>query len=302
MLGAKVLARSKLNLFLEVGPLREDGYHQIRSVMQALELADELYLRRTDGSSGKIRIRCSDRRLPVDEENFVWRAVEVFDKRTGALEGGGIEIFINKRIPIGAGLAGGSADAAATLVALAHIYELDLDAQELLNMASLVGSDVPFCLVGGTAMVTGRGEKVEALEPLPPYYVVLATTGIESSTPEVYRRFDSLDPGELPDPDNISQRLDRLMEGIRFQELDLICANLHNSLEAAALDAARVNKYKVLAREAGAAGALMTGSGPTVFALASSLDSAVNIARNLEDSAPITIITSFAGKGAEITV
>lgn len=302
MLGAKVIARSKLNLFLEVGPLREDGYHQIRSVMQALELADELYLRRTDGSGGKIRIRCSDPKLSVDEENIVWRAVEVFDERTGALGSGGIEIFINKRIPVGAGLAGGSADAAATLVALSYIYELDLDARELLTMASFVGSDVPFCVFGGTAVVSGRGEKVEKLEPLPSYHVVLATTGVESSTPEVYRRFDSLDPAELPDPQITSQRLERLIEGIKIQELDIICANLHNSLEAAALEGDKVSKYKELAKEAGAAGALMTGSGPAVFALAASLEGAVNIARNIEDIAPVTIITSFADRGAEITI
>ncbi len=302
MLGAKVIARSKLNLFLDVGPLRADGYHQMRSVMQALELADELYLRRTDGSGGKIRIRCSDRGLPVDRENIVWRAVEVFDEQTGELSGGGIEIFINKRIPVGAGLAGGSADAAATLVALSYIYELELETDALLSMASLVGSDVPFCVRGGTAMVSGRGEKVEALEPLPPYHVVLATTGVESHTAQVYRRFDSLDPGVLPDPEGVSERLDRLMEGIKSQELEVICANLHNSLEAAAFEPDKVIKYKDLAREAGAAGVLMTGSGPTVFALAESLESAINIARVLEEFAPITLVTSFSDKGAEVTI
>ena len=123
MLGAKALARAKINLYLEVGRRRDDGYHDIRSVMQSLELSDELYFRRTSGRTGRIVIRSNDTKLPTGEDNLAWRAIEVFEESAGVRQEGGIEVLINKRIPVGAGLAGGSADAAAALMAMNHIQD-----------------------------------------------------------------------------------------------------------------------------------------------------------------------------------
>lgn len=302
MLGAKTIARAKLNLFLKVGPPRGDGYHEICSVMQTLELSDELYFRRTDGSRGRISIRCSESALPTGEDNIVWRAVETFAAETGVLTDGGIEVFINKRIPIGAGLAGGSADAAAAILAMNHIWELELAQGAMVEMASRIGSDVPFCVVGGTALVRGRGELVETLEPLPPYRVVLASPEEEASTSEVYSRFDALAPGDVPDAGELDAALEGMLAGIREHDFCAICANLRNSLEPAALSPQRVGVYRDTALHGGASCAMMTGSGPTVFALVEGLEEAAEVAWELEQEAPITIITSLATKGAELLV
>lgn len=301
MLGAKAIARAKLNLYLEVGARRVDGYHDIRSVMQSLELSDELYLRRTDSTRDRIALRCSEGRIPTDEENIVWRAVEEFASSTGAMSEGGIEVFINKRIPIGAGLAGGSADAAATLLAMDHIWELELDHEALMDIAGRVGSDVPFCLIGGTALVSGRGELVSRLESLPPYQVVLAAPEEEASTAEVYRRFDELGPGATAAGEEPDLALDDLLEGLRKYDFNAICAGLRNDLEPASTAIGQIERYKETALQGGASTALMTGSGPTVFALVSGLEEAAEVAWELGQIAPITIITSFSARGAELS-
>jgi 4-diphosphocytidyl-2-C-methyl-D-erythritol kinase len=301
MLGAKAVARAKINLFLEVGVRREDGYHEIRSVMQALELSDELYFRRTDGDSGHIVIRCNDPGVPTGGDNLVCRAVEAFEKSTGTGGEGGVEVLINKRIPVGAGLAGGSADAAAALLAMNRICELEMSAEALADIGATVGSDVPFCLYGGTALAKGRGERVERLEPLPQFQVVLASTGEEVSTREVYERFDALEPGSAADGTETEGALQSLLAGIRNHDFEAIYSNLHNSLESATIATDRLREYKGIARAAGASAALMTGSGPTVFALVSGMEQAAEVAWELEKVAPITIVTSFAGQGAQIS-
>lgn len=302
MLGAKVIARAKINLFLKVGRRREDGFHEVSSVMQSLELSDELYFRITDGSAGRIVLRCSDKSIPEDEGNLVHKAIGEFAGITGAFSGGGIEAFINKRIPVSSGLAGGSADAAAAIVAMNHIYELELPFEKLLEIGSRVGSDVPFCLKGGTALVTGRGEKLKSLEPLPSFQVVLASTGEEVSTSEAYERFDSLGPDEgLVSEEEIDDNLSMLLESINNRKLERISGCLHNSLESATIARDQVESYKKVAMDAGARFALMTGSGPTVFAVVSGLEEATEVAWELGKMAPVTIITSFAANGAQIS-
>jgi 4-diphosphocytidyl-2-C-methyl-D-erythritol kinase len=301
MLGAKALARAKINLFLHVGGIRHDGFHDISSVMQSIELCDELFFRRTDASAGKISIKCSDPTVPTNKLNLIWQAIEVFDAGTGAMEDTGIEIFVNKRIPIGAGLAGGSADAAAALLALDHIYELELAREFLLEMAAEVGSDVPFCLQGGTALATGRGERLEPVGPLPPIQVVLASPEEQVSTPESYERYDRLvETGAGPDREAGAEALERMLGGIGERDLERVCENLLNDLESATIAIERLEQYKDVAITAGALGALMTGSGPTVFAIASGLEQAAGVAWELEKIAPVTIITSFADRGAQI--
>jgi 4-diphosphocytidyl-2-C-methyl-D-erythritol kinase len=301
MLGAKAVARAKINLFLEVGALRQDGYHDIRSVMQSLELSDELYFRRTDGSGGKIVIRCNDPHVPATEGNLVYKAIEAFDAQTESMSGEGVEVLINKRIPAGAGLAGGSADAAAALQALNFIYELDIPTETLSEIGARIGSDVPFCILGGTSLVSGRGEKVEPLEALPPYQVVLASTGDEVSTRDVYERFDSLGAEAKPVPEEMKAAFGALLDGIRDRDFKAIYLNLRNSLESATIATGQVESYKDVALKAGASAALMTGSGPTVFALVSGMEQAAEVAWELEKAAPITIVTSFSSRGAEVS-
>lgn len=302
MLGAKALARAKINIFLKVGPRRADGYHDLVSVMQTIELADELYFRHTDGSDGRVLIRCSDKGVPVGEDNLVWRAVEVFSSRAGVMAEGGIEVFINKRIPIGAGLAGGSADAAATLMAMDRIWELGLPLEELMQMAAEVGSDVPFCLVGGTALARGRGEEVTRLKTLPGVTVVLGLSGEQQSTAEAYRRFDELDSEDLPAEEQMNDTLERILESIERSDIVEAGVSLHNSLEFATIARARIQEYKDAAVGAGASAALMTGSGPAVFALVAGLEEASGVAREMGRLFPVTIITNFSDRGAEIAV
>ena len=300
MLGAKAIARAKINLFLQVGPRREDGYHEIHSVMQSLELYDELFFRRTDGSGGRVMLRCNNEDVPTSTDNLIWRAIEAFEGETGPIDGG-VEVFINKRIPLGAGLAGGSADAAATLLALDHMYELGLSTDTMMDIAARIGSDVPFCIQGGTVMATGRGERLEPLEQLPPFQVILATSDEEASTTEVYQRFDELlEDGELLREKEAEKALEALLEGVRKRDIDSVCSNLRNNLESATIAVDQVEQYKTVARGAGASAALMTGSGPTVFALVSGMDRVAEVAWELEKIAPITIVTCFSDCGAEV--
>ena len=302
MLGAKTVARAKLNLFLQVGDRREDGYHEIRSIMQALELSDELYFRRTDGSGGKVVIRCNDKCVPSGGENLVCKAVEAFEDHTRVMGSSGVDVLLNKRIPIGAGLGGGSADAAAALLAMNQIYELEMPVETLMDIGARIGSDVPFCIQGGTALAMGRGEMIKRLDPLPPFQVVLASTGDEVSTREVYERFDSLlESGQAEPAAELDKVFEVLMGGIERHEFETIYPNLRNNLESATIATGQVEGYKDVARGAGASAALMTGSGPTVFALVSGMEQAAEVAWELEKAAPITIVTSFAASGAEIS-
>jgi len=301
MLGAKMVARAKINLFLQVGERRDDGFHEIKSVMQALELSDELYFRRTDGAQ-RILIRCNDPCMPTTGENLVCKAIEAFDKHTGAMGSSGIDVLINKRIPIGAGLGGGSADAAAALLAMNHIYELEMPMDTLLSIGACVGSDVPFCLAGGTALATGRGEEIRTLDPLPPFQVVLAAMTQEISTREVYDRFDSMAAdGKAPAASETESEFQALISGIEKHEFANIYPNLRNSLESATIASAQVEEFKSTAMGAGAVAAMMTGSGSTVFALVAGMEQAAEVAWELGKTAPITIITSFSDKGAEVT-
>lgn len=301
MLGAKAIGRAKINLCLGVGPARGDGYHEVRSIMQTLDLGDELYFRRTEGPAGEVKIRCNDQSVPTDETNLVYRAVSVFLDHIGLAGGVGFEVLINKKIPVAAGLAGGSADAAAALVAMDHVFETEMELETLLDLGGKVGSDVPFCVMGGTAVAYGRGERLKKLPDLPPLQVVLASPGVSVDTGEVYDRFDKIGGNEKPDIPALEESVDDLVESMDKHDFDYLFKNLYNSLEPATKAAEEVTMLKEAASRAGAKAALMTGSGPTVFALVSGFDEAADVAWELEKCAPVTIVTSFAGKGAEVS-
>ncbi|MDD5447816.1 MAG: 4-(cytidine 5'-diphospho)-2-C-methyl-D-erythritol kinase [Actinomycetota bacterium] len=299
MLGAKVRARAKINLFLDVGEAREDGYHEVRSIMQSLELSDDLYFRRTDATSERFVLRCNESEVPLTNQNLVWHALEVFDANLGVMGREGIEVIINKKIPVGAGLGGGSADAAATLCAMNYIYELDLPMETLMEMAKEIGSDVPFCLEGGTCLAKGRGEEIMPLEPLPPLNVVLAMMGDKTLTADAYARLDELRKGQTPSEEQ-GGNLEALIEAVTRRDLDALFSRLYNSFESATMASGHAPDLKKAALEAGAKAVLMTGSGPAVFALAPSTEEASRVAWELERVAPLVIITKFSEKGAEV--
>lgn len=300
MLGTKARARAKINLFLDVGEPREDGYHEVRSIMQSLELSDDLYFRRTDATSGKFALRCNEGDVPLTDQNLVWRALEVFDANLGVMGREGIEVIINKKIPVGAGLGGGSTDAAATLCAMNYIYELDLPMETLMGMAKEIGSDVPFCLQGGTCLAKGRGEEVVPLEPLPPLDVVLAMGEGKTLTADAYRQLDELRKGQATPSKEREDKLGVLIEAVSRHDLDALFSRLYNSFESEAMESGSARELEKAALEAGAKAALMTGSGPAVFAVAPSMEEASRVAQELEKIAPLVIITKFSEKGAEV--
>ena len=282
-------APAKINLYLEVGALRPDGFHQVRTVMQAVDLCDLVEVELASGGSGlELDV---DGGAPAGDENLCIRAAETFN--SVLREPVGARIRLIKRIPQAAGLGGGSSDAAAVLRALDLLLGGVLRKEELLRMAASLGSDVSFFLLGGTVLAGGRGEKVSPLEQAPPLPVVLANPGRELPTAEVYRRYDQEGGGEPP-----QGSLEALIGALPGGDLGEIAPHLFNSLQTAACRMLpEVGKLLNRAEEAGAEGVLVSGSGPTVFLLAGDEEGAAALERAMGDVAPQVIRTHFRGAG-----
>ena len=185
-------AYAKLNISLDVGAKRDDGYHEMNMVMQTVSLCDELTVAQTD--DGRISARSNLRFIPSDDRNLAVKAAKVFQAAAGS-EGQGLLLTLKKRIPVGAGMAGGSSDAAAVLRALNRMHGGRFSRTELEALAGQVGSDVAFCVAGGTALAKGRGEILEALPPLPACAIAICKPEFSISTPELFRKLDRRDPG-----------------------------------------------------------------------------------------------------------
>ena len=251
-----ILGRAKINLTLDILGLREDGYHEIATVMQSLALADTLTL--TQQKEG-ITLRVDLPGLEADERNLAHRAAALIMNECGVR--GGVHIDIVKRIPVAAGLAGGSADAAATLRGMNELYALGLSDEDLCRLGAKLGSDIPFSIMGGTVLATGRGEIMQHLADFPATHVVLAKPSASVSTPWAYRSYDA-HPPELH-PDNAAF-LEALTRGDRTRCIELVCTVLEPVTEAAH---PVIGDYRTRMRAHGALCAMMSGSGPTVFGL-----------------------------------
>ena len=251
-----ILGRAKINLTLDILGLRDDGYHEIATVMQSLALADTLTLTRQEE---EITLRVDLPGLEADERNLAHRAAALIMKECGLR--GGVRIDITKRIPVAAGLAGGSADAAATLRGMNDLYALGLTDDELCALGAQLGSDIPFSLMGGTVLATGRGERLRRLADFPATTVVLAKPPLSVSTPWAYRSYDA-HPSALH-PDNAAF-MDALEHGDRDRCVQLIANVLEPVTEAAH---PVIADYRARMRAHGALCAMMSGSGPTVFGL-----------------------------------
>ncbi|GEN34575.1 4-(cytidine 5'-diphospho)-2-C-methyl-D-erythritol kinase [Aneurinibacillus danicus] len=252
-----VKAPAKINLTLDVLAKRPDGYHEIEMVMTTIDLADRLTIYRR--SEDKITLDCTVSYLPLDQRNHVYQAARLVKERYGVTEG--VHIHIDKQIPIAAGLAGGSSDAAATIKGLNRLWNLGMSVEEMAELGSQVGSDVSFCVYGGTALARGRGEKIERIPTPPPCWVILAKPPIGVSTSEVYGalRIDDLNEG---------RKSAEMVEAIRQGDFAGVCRALGNHLESVTLDMhPQVRQIKERMLRFGADGVLMSGSGPTVFAL-----------------------------------
>ena len=251
-----ILGRAKINLTLDVLGLRDDGYHEIATVMQSLALADTLILTRQEE---EITLRVDLAGLEADERNLAHRAAALIQQECGLC--GGVHIDITKRIPVAAGLAGGSADAAATLRGMNELYTLGLSDDELCALGAQLGSDIPFSLMGGTVLATGRGERLHRLADFPATVVLLAKPPVSVSTPWAYRSYDEHAP--VFHPDNASF-MDALEHGDRDRCVQLMANVLEPVTEAAH---PVIADYRARMRAHGALCAMMSGSGPTVFGL-----------------------------------
>lgn len=253
-------AYAKINLVLNIGDLRPDGYHDIQTIMQSLELHDDVTVEQTGGTG--ITVTASVDTIPTDESNLAVKAVKAFAAKTG-VPADGLSIHIEKRIPVAAGLGGGSSDAAATLRALNVLYETNLSVDALAEIGIEVGSDVPFCVHGGCAYVEGKGDMVVPTTPLPQCIIVIGKPDLAISTEKMYQRFDQ---AELP------QRADHtpeIMLGLRWENLKAVAESVGNAFEQVLMKNERntVDMMKEVMNQFGTLGTAMTGSGPAVFGI-----------------------------------
>ncbi len=252
-----VKALAKINLGLDVVRRREDGYHEVRMIMQTIHLFDRLEIKKT--SSGVITMTTNLSFLPTNENNLVYQAAKLLKDEFGIRDG--IDIRLHKHIPVSAGMAGGSTDAAAVLYGMNRMFQLGLKRDELMRRGVKIGADVPYCIMRGTALAEGIGEKLTALPPMVKCPVLIAKPPISVSTKFVYEHLKLDETMVHPD-------IDRLVEDIRQKDLAKIAADMGNVLETVTIP-----NYPVIAEikehmlRHGAVNAMMSGSGPTVFGL-----------------------------------
>lgn len=270
-------AYAKLNLTLDVLGKREDGYHDLQSVMQAISIRDDIEI---DVGTGKPwKLLCSAEGIPTDERNLAWKAAKVYCDAMKK-DPDGLEIRILKRIPSQAGMGGGSADAAAVLRALNRYYGEPLSIFALAELGAQVGSDVPFCVLCGTAMVEGRGERVRKLPDIPDCIFVVVKPDFSVSTPELYQKIDSVAIPKRPD--------NKAMESALLAgDLEKVVKNVYNVFDpVVTADHLELNYIKSLFHQYGAAGYQMTGSGSAVYAIVSEFEVAAVLCNMLKANYP----------------
>ncbi|SFH62558.1 4-diphosphocytidyl-2-C-methyl-D-erythritol kinase [Selenomonas ruminantium] len=268
----KVEGNAKINLTLDILGKRPDGYHEVAMVMQSIGLSDTVEMEKTDGP---IELTINVPWLKADEKNLAWRAAALIKEEYKLA--GGVRMKLTKRIPVAAGLAGGSTDAAAVLRGMKELYALDISEERLCELGSQLGSDIPFCLLGGTMLSTGRGEVLKRLPDLPATWVVLAKPRISVSTAWAYQNYDAQGAKEHPDNERIQQEIAR---GDRKAVAGLLC-NVLESVTIKKYDV--ISQYKQMMMQQGAMASMMSGSGPTVFGLAESKETADRIATHMRE-------------------
>lgn len=261
----KLRAFAKINLGLDVIRRREDGYHEVKMIMQTIQMYDQLEIetKKTPG----IELTTNLSYIPVNENNLVYKAAKLLMDKYHIKTG--ISMDLNKFIPVAAGMAGGSSDAAAALVGLNKQFRLGLSMKELMDLGVQIGADVPYCIMRGTALAEGIGEKLTALPPLPPCYILIGKPGVSVSTKFVYTNLKLNEETKHPD-------IDGMVQALKEQELYGITQRMENVLESVTIPAypvIREIKEHMLAH--GALNALMSGSGPTVFGIFDDKDKAM---------------------------
>ncbi len=250
-------ALAKINLGLDVLRKREDGYHEVRMIMQSIHLYDRVEIHKT--KSPNIRVETNLYYLPVDENNLVYKAAKLMKDTYRIKEG--VHITLQKFIPVAAGLAGGSSDAAAVMVGMNRMFQLGIKQDKLMQLGLQIGADVPFCIMRGTALAEGIGEKLTQLPPMPKCPVLIAKPAVSVSTKFVYENLRLNEYTQHPD-------IDHLISQIRSKNLKGVAAGMGNILETVTVrNYPVIDDIKKVMMENGAMNAMMSGSGPTVFGL-----------------------------------
>lgn len=250
-------ALAKINLGLDVLGKRENGYHDVRMVMQTIYLYDNVTITKTEEEG--IRLETNLGFLPIDENNIAYKAANLLIDEFDIKEG--VRIVLDKHIPVAAGLAGGSANAAAVLVGMNRLFSLGLTQEELMERGVTLGADVPYCVMRGTVLAEGIGEILSPLPPLPKCCILIAKPGISVSTKTVYEKLDSQEIVEHPD-------IDGILEGLDKQDLQKVARSMGNVLETVTIgEYPVIEEIKDIMKNAGALNAMMSGSGPTVFGI-----------------------------------
>lgn len=285
-----IKAPAKINLSLDVKYKRDDGYHEVEMIMTTIDLADRIYL--NTRNDNKIVLESTAGYIPTDGRNLAYQAVELLRKKMNITAG--VDLFIEKNIPVAAGLAGGSSDAAATLKGLNKLWDLGLSLDQLAAFGAELGSDIPFCVYGGTALATGRGEKLTKLPSPPACWVVLAKPRKGVSTADIY--------GQLR-VDEIVQHPDHemLIRALETKDFELLTQNLINVLEPITFSIAPdVKKIKERMQRFGGQGVLMSGSGPTVYALVRGDSRAARVYNGLRGFCNDVYVVRLLGSNGEV--
>lgn len=270
----RLQAFAKINLGLDVLGKREDGYHEVRMIMQTIRMYDQLDMRKSVEPG--IHLTTNKKYIPVDENNLVWRAAKLMMDTCGIIEG--VSIHLHKVIPVAAGMAGGSSDAAATLVGMNRLFHCGLSKEKLMELGVQIGADVPYCVLRGTALAEGIGEKLTVLSPMPDCWILIGKPGISVSTKYVYTTLDL-------NTDTVHPDIDGMKKALEDGNLYGITERMGNVLQDVTIPAyPEVERIKEQMKTLGAVNAMMSGSGPTVFGIFDNEEKAQKACQKLRES------------------
>jgi len=252
-------AYAKVNIGLDVLRRREDGYHEVKMIMQTVNLFDTLSIEEFEDINGTVVITANEDTIPLNEDNLIYKAAKLLMNEFSILKG--VKIHLEKNIPVAAGMAGGSTDAAATLIGVNELFSLGLSREDLMRRGVKIGADVPYCVMGGTALSEGIGEVLTAVDGMPQCHVLIAKPPINVSTKYVYENLHANELKYHPD-------IDGLLEYIKSGDLKGIASKMENVLENVTVkEYPIIEEIKTFMKENGALNSIMSGSGPTVFGL-----------------------------------
>lgn len=282
-------AMAKINLGLDVIRRKENGYHEVRMIMQNVKLYDELSI--VKEAQQEIRISVDKKEIPGNQNNLIYKAAKLFMEAYHIKEG--VTITLKKKIPIAAGMAGGSTDAAATLIGMNKLFEVNVSNEELMKLGVTIGADIPYCIMGGTALAEGIGEVLTKLPDIPDCYLLIAKPDIYVSTKFVYENLHADTLEKHPDIDGMKQAIEQ-------KDINGVAALLENVLETVTVkEYPIIEEIKQFMKERGALNALMSGSGPTVFGLYESEQAAQSAYEQLKEKnlAKQLFVTTFCHEG-----